>query len=71
MLECWRDEHHESHLPFPKQLTALPPCPLTQAHLPPPGPGTLTLRCGPPPMMDTMKRVLDGVGYTEDMQFQF
>lgn len=29
------------------------------------------LRCGPTPMMEAMKKLLDGMGYSEDMQFQF
>mmetsp|Transcript_738 Transcript_738/g.2013 ORF Transcript_738/g.2013 Transcript_738/m.2013 type:complete len:292 (-) Transcript_738:43-918(-) len=42
-----------------------------KAHLPPPGPGTLVLRCGPGPMMDAMKKALDSIGYGADAQFQF
>lgn len=39
--------------------------------LPPPGPDTLVLRCGPPPMNDAMKGHLDALGYAEEAQFQF
>lgn len=44
---------------------------LIRAHLPPPGPGTLVLRCGPLPMCEAMKQHLDALGYAEDAQFQF
>ncbi|KAG1681583.1 hypothetical protein FOA52_014091 [Chlamydomonas sp. UWO 241] len=44
---------------------------LMRAHLPAPGPSTLTLRCGPLPMMDAMKKNLDAVGHAVDAQFQF
>lgn len=40
-------------------------------HLPPPGPETLILRCGPPPMNQAVAASLDKLGYTDAMQFQF
>ncbi|KAK9861951.1 hypothetical protein WJX84_006402 [Apatococcus fuscideae] len=42
-----------------------------KAHLPPPSEGTLTLRCGPPGMNKAMEAHLNGLGYTESMQYQF
>jgi cytochrome-b5 reductase len=39
--------------------------------LPAPGPETLILSCGPPPMVDAMKAHLEGLGYAADMQHQF
>ena len=44
---------------------------VVKANLPAPGPGVLMLRCGPTPMMEAMKRLLDGMGYSDEMQFQF
>ena len=44
---------------------------VVKAHLPAPGPDVVILRCGPTPMMEAMKKLLDGVGYSEEMQFQF
>lgn len=42
-----------------------------RSHLPAPGPDTYILRCGPNPMVDAMKKYLDSLGYSADMQFQF
>ena len=42
-----------------------------RAHLPPPGPGVLIARCGPPAMNKAMAAHLDALGYTKDMQFEF
>jgi len=44
---------------------------MIRAHLPPPGPGVLVLRCGPPPMNKAMAAHLDALGYSKDMQFEF
>ena len=40
-------------------------------NLPPPGPDTLIVYCGPPPFEDMMKKHLAELGYTEDMVFKF
>ncbi|KAJ9516208.1 hypothetical protein QJQ45_024640 [Haematococcus lacustris] len=44
---------------------------LIKEHMPPPGPDTLVLRCGPGPMNDAMKKHLGALGYDEGSQFQF
>jgi cytochrome-b5 reductase len=44
---------------------------MLRERLPPPGPGSMVLRCGPKPMNDAMKGHLDGMGYAEDDQFEF
>ncbi|KAF5827986.1 hypothetical protein DUNSADRAFT_18392 [Dunaliella salina] len=44
---------------------------MIKSTLPAPGPDSLVLRCGPPPMLDAMKKHLDSLGYSADMQFQF
>jgi cytochrome-b5 reductase len=44
---------------------------LIKQRLPAPGPNTLVLLCGPPPMMDVMKRNLATLGYTDDMIFTY
>lgn len=41
------------------------------ARLPPPGEGTLVLRCGPKPMNDAVKGHLDALGHAEEAQFEF
>lgn len=41
------------------------------AQLPAPGPGSLVLQCGPPPMVDAMKKHLEVLAYTEEMLFSF
>lgn len=41
-------------------------------HMPPPGPETLILMCGPPPMIKfACIPALEELGYTEDMFFAF
>ncbi len=44
---------------------------MIRAHLPPPAPGVLIARCGPPPMNKAMAAHLDALGYAKDMQFEF
>lgn len=44
---------------------------LIKEHLPAPSDDVLVLRCGPNPMMEAMKKALEGLGYAEDAQFQF
>ncbi len=44
---------------------------LIRAQLPPPGPNTLILQCGPPPMVEAMKKHLEALHYDADMQFAF
>lgn len=40
-------------------------------HLPPPGPDTIVLRCGPLPMNKAVGAILDKLQYTPEQQFQF
>merc|ERR1711920_961802 len=45
---------------------------MIEKHLPPPGPDTLILLCGPPPMLKfACIPALEELGYTEDMYFKF
>lgn len=44
---------------------------MIEQHMPPPGPETLIMYCGPPPFEDMMKRHLTELGYAEDMMFKF
>lgn len=44
---------------------------IIKAQLPAPGPDTMILQCGPPPMVDAMKKHLEALGYTAEMQFTF
>lgn len=44
---------------------------MIQAHCPEPGPNIQILRCGPPPMNKAMGTLLDALGYTSNMQFEF
>lgn len=40
--------------------------------MPPPGPKTLVLMCGPPPMLKyACLPALEALGYTEEMHFSF
>ena len=40
-------------------------------HLPLPNQEVLILRCGPPGMNKAVEAILDGAGYSKDMQFEF
>jgi len=45
---------------------------MIKAHLPPPGPSTLVLMCGPPPMVKfACQQNLDKLGYPKDTQVAF
>lgn len=44
---------------------------LMKQHLPAPSDSNLILRCGPTPMNEAMKKNLEAMGYSQDMQFQF
>jgi NAD(P)H-flavin reductase len=44
---------------------------MIRERLPAPGDGVMVLRCGPGPMNEAMKAVLDKLGYAEESQFQF
>jgi cytochrome-b5 reductase len=44
---------------------------MIKEHLPPPGPDTIVLRCGPLPMNKAMEAHLDALGYEKDAQFLF
>lgn len=44
---------------------------ILQAHLPPPGPDTIILRCGPLLMNVAVGKALDELGYSAEQQFQF
>lgn len=45
---------------------------MIQAHLPPPGPSTLVLMCGPPPMVKfACQANLDKLGYAKENQVAF
>jgi len=44
---------------------------IIKAHLPAPGEDVKVLRCGPLPMMQAMKKALDGLGYAAESQFEF
>ncbi|CAL0333620.1 unnamed protein product [Lupinus luteus] len=44
---------------------------MIQAHCPEPAPDIQILRCGPPPMNKAMGTLLDTLGYTSKMQFEF
>ncbi len=44
---------------------------VVRERLPAPGPDIMVMSCGPPPMVDALKKALDGLGYSEDAQFQF
>ena len=44
---------------------------LFKEKLPPPGPDTLILLCGPPGLINFATKLLQGIGYTDDMIFTF
>ncbi len=44
---------------------------MIKAHCPPPASDIQILRCGPPPMNKAMAAILDDLGYSSEMQFQF
>jgi len=44
---------------------------IIEQHLEPPAEDVLVLRCGPGPMNVAVKRALDSLGYTREMQFEF
>lgn len=44
---------------------------IIEQHLEPPAEDVLVLRCGPGPMNAAVKRALDSLGYTREMQFEF
>jgi cytochrome-b5 reductase len=44
---------------------------IIKAHIEPPAEDVLVLRCGPGPMNAAVKRALDSLGYTREMQFEF
>lgn len=44
---------------------------MIQQKLPPPGPDTLILFCGPPPFVDMMSKHLKELGYADSMWFKF
>ncbi len=44
---------------------------IIQQHIEPPAEDVLVLRCGPGPMNVAVKKALDSLGYTKEMQFEF
>lgn len=44
---------------------------MIKAHCPAPASDIKILRCGPPPMNKAMAAILNDIGYTDEMQFQF
>ncbi|KAJ9693675.1 hypothetical protein PVL29_009568 [Vitis rotundifolia] len=44
---------------------------MIKAHCPAPASDIQILRCGPPPMNKAMGAILNDIGYTDEMQFQF
>lgn len=44
---------------------------ILKKHMPPPGPGVLVARCGPPPMNKAVAAALEELGYSKDMTFEF
>jgi cytochrome-b5 reductase len=44
---------------------------IIKQHIDPPAEDVLVLRCGPGPMNVAVKKALDGLGYTREMQFEF
>lgn len=44
---------------------------MVKERLPAAADDVMVLRCGPPPMNDAMKAILDKLGYSAAQQFQF
>lgn len=44
---------------------------IVHEHLPLPNEGVITLRCGPPAMNKAVESILDSLGFTKEMQFEF
>ncbi len=44
---------------------------MVKERLPAPAGDVMVLRCGPGPMNDAMKAILDKLGHSEESQFQF
>ncbi|EIE23241.1 ferredoxin reductase-like protein [Coccomyxa subellipsoidea C-169] len=44
---------------------------IIKQHIDPPAEDVMVLRCGPGPMNVAVKKALDGLGYTREMQFEF
>mmetsp|Transcript_30195 Transcript_30195/g.85278 ORF Transcript_30195/g.85278 Transcript_30195/m.85278 type:complete len:298 (-) Transcript_30195:16-909(-) len=44
---------------------------MIKQHLPAPAEDIMVCRCGPPPMNAAMRKLLDGLGYPREAQFQF
>lgn len=44
---------------------------LIKERLPSPGPDTLVLKCGPPPMIEAMRKHLEALQYSQEMLFDF